>query len=277
MSAWPVVSGVNLNLLAGVMRNVCGIAYIEDLCAPADVRPDAPLPVKRIVGTGFLISGDLVVTARHVFDLLKGTLKVENSHIVLVFVDYSPDGGFRFQLSRGIGATVFLSPEPDHVSKAPHTDYAYMEMKQPLKDLDGVPKPAGLLPYEHRGETVYVGKPVIVPGYYAGDSILRDFNQVNRFGPVVLHGHIAAISPFGLIAFPTDLEYLIDITSAGGMSGAPVIEPDTGRVLAMVRGGVETKQRQPLDVAFALPIAQDFTNLALETLAKVKACEVSRL
>jgi hypothetical protein len=64
-------------------------------------------------------------------------------------------------------------------------------------------------------------------------------------------------------------EYAIDVTAAGGLSGAPVIQTSTGLVMGMVRGGAERQvplgaegehrvASIPMNLAFALPITPTF-------------------
>jgi len=92
------------------MRNVCGIGFF-----PAEVtiqnaserfKPGKPLPL-TIVGTGFLIQPQTVLTVGHVYDALiepacNGAVDVPVERIVFVFVDYLENGDIAITLSAGI-------------------------------------------------------------------------------------------------------------------------------------------------------------------------------
>ncbi len=261
----------NLTILRNVLRNVCGIGYVsEPLPDNFSPRPDEALPIEAIVGTGFLVGSGLVVTARHVFESLR-TLRVTQDRVIFVFADYADPQVVWLHLQRGVATNLIITPphEQDPESKSPAHDVVWLEMKEPLVNSGPIMPPVGLTPLEP--EHVYVGKPLIVPGYYAGDSILSHWNMCLRHGPIVLHGHIAAISPVGLEGTKASTEYLVDITAAGGISGAPVIEPETGRVLAMMRGEVSHKvTKQALDVGFALPLSAFRLSVGTAALAEAK-------
>ena len=56
-------------------------------------------------------------------------------------------------------------------------------------------------------------------------------------GPVVQRGFISAISPFDSSLEPNEM--LLDVRTAGGMSGAPIFRPSNGEVIGIHHSGWE--------------------------------------
>jgi hypothetical protein len=92
-----------------------------------------------------------------------------------------------------------------------------------------------------------VTEPIAVCGYAYGTSMLAPNGTVRRFGPVVNQGYISSISPFDVSSRIDEL--LLDVRTAGGMSGSPVFRPADGTVLGIIYGGWEatTSAAIPID------------------------------
>lgn len=248
---------MNLGLIAHVTRNTCAIGFQdanfkwEDL-PPNDKVEDMPV---HVVGTGFLIAPHILVTARHVTEHLLNR-GVEWNRIIAVFIDHIDPKNFAMKYVRHLGA-IALSNSPKELITPKRWDYTFIAMDDHLYPQRNAPHPPlGLVPIDP--ERVRVGMPICVLGYYAGQGLLKDPGlAAQRFGPVLLSGHVAAISPAGIVGGNDVTEYLLDVTAAGGVSGAPVVCANTGQLLGMARGGVErpiANTSIPLDLAFALPL-----------------------
>jgi hypothetical protein len=92
-----------------------------------------------------------------------------------------------------------------------------------------------------------VSEEVAVYGYPYGTAMLARNGSVYRWGPVVQQGWISGISPFETASSPDEL--LLDIRTAGGMSGAPIFRPADGRVVGIHHSGWEatTALGQPVN------------------------------
>jgi hypothetical protein len=84
---------------------------------------------------------------------------------------------------------------------------------------------------------VTVTEEVAACGYPYGTAMLqRSSGRIYRFGPVIQQGYVAAMAPYDS-ATPTEL--LLDLRTAGGMSGSPVFRPSDARLLGIVYAGWE--------------------------------------
>jgi hypothetical protein len=94
-----------------------------------------------------------------------------------------------------------------------------------------------------------VSEEIAVYGYPYGTAMLERDGSVYRWGPVVQQGWISGISPFETASSPDEI--LLDVRTAGGMSGAPIFRPGDGRVIGIHHSGWEatTALGQPIDRA----------------------------
>lgn len=99
-----------------------------------------------------------------------------------------------------------------------------------------------------------VSEEIGVCGYPYGTQLLAGVHSY-RWGPVVQQGHISAVSPFDTTGKPDDI--LLDVRTAGGMSGAPVFRPRTGQVIGVHYAGIEAT------TAFGVPLNQRTVKAAL--------------
>lgn len=89
---------------------------------------------------------------------------------------------------------------------------------------------------------------VAICGYPYGTDMLKHGARIYRWGPVIQQGSISAISPFDGAASPDEL--LLDVRTAGGMSGAPIFRPSSGDVVGIHYAGWEAT------TALGLPLTQ---------------------
>jgi hypothetical protein len=273
-------------LLRRAAGSVCAIGWLP----PEYVGPDGNLLMAEglgrhasgvkvnVCGTGFLVTPTLVCTAGHVVggmrrrgispaQIVAGFYHVEQEFSCIAFARFR--GAMRFSVG-GIG--------PD--DSKPQADLAFMLMPEPatLPPPNTGWHPVGLEIADI--STVDVQSEVIVIGYYMGQALVENPRMVSdRFGPLTLRGYISAISPYDydVARGRPPLEYFIDVTAAGGLSGAPVIQPSTGAVLGMVRAGAEREVQLegesrtflvPANMALALPLTAQFVE---KTIREIEA------
>jgi hypothetical protein len=248
--------------LRRVFPSICGIGWL-DPNSDWDQGKSAgamSLPKLNIRATGFLLTSGAILTAGHVLRFLVRKKKVSLSqHLVAVFVDPTgPSDKASIYIIRGFTHYTLFGRTPDDPDDAsPGLDYGVLVLPKHLRS--GAPPPLETAP---KGQQ-HVLDQVIVIGYYAPSLTLNNPRlAAERFGPMVLSGRIAAISPCALDSSFQPAEYLLDITAAGGVSGSPVLDI-SGRVIAMAVAGIEHEVRNynderigmlPLDVARALVV-----------------------
>ena len=172
-----------------------------------DLAPAEP------VGTGFLVSAGLLVTNRHVLDVLsRGTNLLEKGQAVV-----------RFKYEYGSGEDEKPVDILRVVAVHPQLDLALLE----------VGGTAARRPLEVEEEAVEVGHPVVVVGYPLEDTkrnplflnvLFKDIYGVKRGAPGEVAGHA-----------PQTLMH--DCSTVGGNSGSPVFSMRTGRVVGIHREG----------------------------------------
>jgi hypothetical protein len=133
---------------------------------------------------------------------------------------------------------------------SPLIDVAVLALEDPIRGVSGLsfanPK------------AIFVGDSIFVAGYFRGHGLLAmRGTAMQRFGPIWLSGHLAAITPIGLQWQQDARDYLLDITAARGVSGAAVCT-DSGEVIGIVTGGVESTPLPAVvpdvDQAISLPM-----------------------
>ena len=94
-----------------------------------------------------------------------------------------------------------------------------------------------------------VSEEIAVLGYPYGTAMLERGGRIRRWGPIAQQGWISGISPFETATTPDEI--LLDVRTAGGMSGAPVIRPSNGTVIGIHHSGWEatTALAQPMNRA----------------------------
>jgi len=194
----------------------------------------------KIFGTGFIVRKNLVITNRHVIKKLNDVMSQERIPITQRFMQFiypkETDKGPQICLANIIGVLEVGNPG---------IDAAFLEFEFNKATFE----PCKPLPIIERAISVKIGQQVGVMGYAGGTGLLTDRHEnIYRFGPIMHMGIISAIAPYeGRI--PT--HFLMDIRSDDGMSGSPVFDIESGKVL-----GILTKGRRNL-LEIAIPIDQD--------------------
>lgn len=207
------------HILKKVHNSVCAVGVLP---VPLDEwirRPlDHPL---RVQGSGFLIRPNTVITNRHVLDSAIAETKdfgIPESQLFISFVAPS-------LVSKRIGTLRMI--RRTHTPEHGDLDIALLEIKaEPEAHFqDIVPLQVATSP------AVTVSEEVLVCGYPYGNILLEPEGKPYRFGPVIQQGYVSGLSPFASSQAPEEI--LLDVRTAGGMSGSPVVRSRTGEVIGI--------------------------------------------
>jgi S1-C subfamily serine protease len=198
----------------------------------------------QVIGTGFLVGKATVLTNRHV---IAGLLEAEITQVVprrQLFIQFvAPNGRQSLQIvPRMIREVSYLDD--------PKLDIGFIKYKVVFPKHFRSIRPLAIVARWN----LRVSEEVGVCGYPYGTQLLASGHSY-RWGPVVQQGHISAVSPFETTGKPDDI--LLDVRTAGGMSGAPVFRPRTGTVIGVHYAGIEAT------TAFGVPLNQRTVKAAL--------------
>lgn len=224
-----------------VRNGVCAVGYLTATLETYLQQPESD--IFQVIGTGFLVGEAMVLTNRHVVGAL---LDAEVTHII-------PKTQFFVQ---------FVAPGDARLRIVPRMICEISYLDDPKLDI-------GMIKYKIVHETHFeaigplqivqdwnlmVSEEVGVCGYPYGTQLLA-CGMFFRWGPVVQQGHISAVSPFDTTGVPDQI--LLDVRTAGGMSGAPIFRPSTGEVIGIHYAGIEAT------TAFGIPLNRSAVESAL--------------
>ena len=218
---------IDVKACKDVRNAVCAIGY---LMVPLEQhRKDWTNPEFRIVGTGFLIAENLVITCRHVLQTLHHLEDHEgypNDQMRLSFVYPHLKDSKQWQ-AMNIGLDMTLIPEREGMP-----DLAFIR----IAPKDRTPDSYQCVPVKFSECAVQLGDHIAIWGYPDGEGLhlpgmKYDPNEkLVRTGPVLQQGFVSAGTPFDV---ELASEYLLDVRTTGGMSGGPVFNPRTGEVIGV--------------------------------------------
>jgi len=225
---------IERGLLQTIHSTTCAIGYVT---VPLErYMRDATRPFFKIVGTGFQVAADRVMTNRHV---VVGLLQAQSSfgfddgQRVVLFVRASTPGRWRLHCSRIVTMGFVVNPD---------TDIGLVEfVPPPVAGFDAVQP----LPFQDEMR-FDIGEPIAICGYAYGHEVLQNEGKVYRWGPVLQQGYVSALSPFENTNRPSEL--LLDTRVAPGMSGAGIVRPADGTVIGILHSMLEST------LAIALPL-----------------------
>ncbi len=182
---------------------------------------------KTPIGTGFLVAPGLLVTNRHVLDMLsRGTGMLEKGQAVVRFK-------YEFGSGEDEGPVDILRAVATH----PRLDLALLEVEEPA----GGARP----PLEVDEAGVELGHPVVTVGYPLEDT---------KRNPLFLNVLFAGVfgvkrAALGEVAGHAPQALVHDCSTVGGNSGSPVFSMKTGRVVGVHCEGFFLYRNQAVDGA----------------------------
>ncbi len=207
------------DILRNVHNAVCAVGMLP---VPLEewIRQPLENPL-RVEGSGFLIRPNIVMTNQHVLEhvvLEARTRHIPDSQLFVSFIAPSQDPP-RIGTLRMIRRTF--------TADLGEVDVALLEIRSdPENHFDEI---VPLQPAD--SSTVEVSEEVFVCGYPYGNMLLEPEGRPFRFGPVVQQGYVSGLAPFAGIETPNEI--LLDVRTAGGMSGSPVVRSETGEVIGI--------------------------------------------
>jgi S1-C subfamily serine protease len=239
---------INKQILDRLRHAVCAVGYLR---APLpDYSKDAEVAgLFEVVGTGFLVRDEIVLTNRHVVDDLE---REQRNHAI-------PDSQLfvMFYFLREADRLKQLRKTPrliraKYCLRDRNLDVAFLRFKKVNPDHFTEAQPVTIAD----PASVLVSETIAVLGYPHGRDLLEKDGRVSRYGPVLQQGWISGISPYERFGEPN--EFLLDLRVAHGISGAPVFQPETGAVCGVLHSGTApTSERGEAltTTAFAQPIS----------------------
>jgi len=226
-----------------MLRNgVCAIGFLTEPLKT--YLNNLESEIFQVIGTGFLVDEQTVMTNRHV---IGGLIEAQITHVVphtQLFIQFvaPKEDGTPFPVPRMIRQVSYLDD--------PGLDIGLIRFRIFDESHFEVIKP---LPIAEEWN-LSVSEEVGVCGYPYGTYMLTRGVEF-RWGPVLQQGHISAVSPFD--TFDTPDEILLDVRTAEGMSGAPIFRPFNGEVIGVHYAGIEAT------TAFGIPINKDSVESSL--------------
>ena len=236
---------ISVDIAKRLRNSVCAVGY---LTIPMEQHRQNPTnPDFYIIGTGFLVSETTVLTNRHVLEAMyraEDNLDIPKEQFLVSFVYPRTGEEPNWQLCY---MTVGLSiiPERENVP-----DIGFIKFS-PEKTTDDYKKQCKPVVFDDL-QSVNIGDPVAMWGYPDGTALLLPSfkydprEKLVRVGPVLQQGFISGGTPFEVE--PGTHEFLLDIRTFDGMSGSPVFNPATGKVIGVHYKG----NKSTTSAAFAL-------------------------
>jgi V8-like Glu-specific endopeptidase len=235
---------INEPILNHLRNAVCAVGYLRTHLVDF-TRNFEEAEQFEIVGTGFLVREEVVITNRHVIDSLDSETRkggIADSQQFVLFVIPRP------------GGRLTITPRQirhKHCLRNASIDIAFIQFKVVNPEhFDGV------APVEiDDPRTIRVSEHIAAFGYPHGNALLESGGRVRRWGPVLQQGWISGVSPWERLVVEPD-EFLLDLRAAEGISGSPVFRPATGKVFGVIHSG-KGRDDAPTTTAFAQPLSAD--------------------
>lgn len=221
---------IDIGIVKRLRSSVCAIGYLK---VPMEQhRRNLANPYFFIVGTGFLISETTIITNRHVLEMLyeaEDNQDIPKEQILVSFVYPRIGEEPNWQLCYTT-ITKSIIPERKDIP-----DIGFIQIS-PQKTTDNYKQQCRPVVFDDLAN-VNIGDHIAMWGYPDGTALLQPGfkydprEQLCRVGPVLQQGYISAGTPFEVE--PCTHEFLLDIRTYNGMSGSPVFNPRTGKVLGV--------------------------------------------
>ncbi len=235
---------IDPKVISRVRNGVCAVGY---LTVPLEeYKRNIQSPFFQVVGTGFLVRETTVITNRHVIQGLfehQANFGFPSSQFFLSFVAPRdvPQPQITIRMIRRFGA---LANE--------EYDVGFLEFKVVTEEHFAISHPLkSHLPliFTSRKKSLSVVIPM--------ELRCSEKRQSLPLGPVVQRGFISALSPFDTATEPDEI--LLDVRTAGGMSGAPIFRPSNGEVIGIHHSGWDD-----MTTALGVPLTKQNVNAWLD-------------
>ena len=236
----------------------------------------------QIIGTGFLATENLILTNRHVFNVIN---EKDSDFVALVFVRADSEGNIIIDHHK-IDKRLVLSSSPiwnsdDAGMQELGADIALLELNS--TSVQSVAEHHKPVTFTNK-ERIQISIPIGICGYIYGNKMLGNPLDPStiRYSPTLLQGHIAGLSPFDNLHNHNINLILTDLTTGGGLSGSPLFTED-GEVIGIHCAGMSERvfcpnpspQLPPVvklithGIGFAVPITQEIIEKLIKGWNKV--------
>jgi V8-like Glu-specific endopeptidase len=245
-------------ILQRLRHGVCAVGYLHEPLA--DARPHSVAGWFTVVGSGFLVRKETVITNRHVLDNLESETKrqgIPETQRFLLFVVVRAGRVYVGSKPGTVVARDEVRITPRQVRRGyslrcRDVDIALVEFAEVQPEHFASIEPVEL----DDPRSMRVSEPIAVYGYPHGNTLLEKDGRVHRWGPVLQQGWISGIAPWEGLAVPE--EFLLDVRTADGISGSPVFRPSTGKVCGVLHSEPTKKRDDAVTTtAFAQPLSRD--------------------
>jgi S1-C subfamily serine protease len=218
---------------------------------PGGGKPAFP----EILGTGFLIdSNGMVATNRHVIAAFKqAARRADTDEFSIAAIGFYPDNQGSWQMLvhelfdwYAIGK--FESSGEWFGDENPDIGFVQLNVTE--------------MPYLSLATEDYairVGMNVATVGYPMGTIPLTAMGKLSQASPFIRQGIVSSVFPYPI---PQPQGFTIDIMQQGGSSGSPILDPETGNVIGLMKASVLDYVYVPTQAKEVLAI-QSNTNISI--------------
>lgn len=218
---------------------VCAIGLLPVPLEEWNLQPsEVPL---QIEGTGFLVRPNTVMTNQHVLEkvVLEAHIRdIPDTQLFVWFVAPS-------RIPKVPGTLRMI--RQTHTQELGEVDVALLEIRaDPDFHFEDM---SPLIPAD--SPEVQVSEEVFLCGFPYTNLLLEHEGRPTRSGPVVQQGFVSGLAPFEGAEAPADV--LLDVRTAEGMSGSPVVRSATGELIGIHYEAIEDKTAITT-TTFAIPV-----------------------